>query len=141
MKKTEVFNTKNLVWAAAITTAMLLACLLALVSVRPANAAIRTVFSSPGNIGIMACKSSSTSYRFGVQNYTSLPIYEVRFVNASGAGNYLNYIPGYYGAKWSPYAQKIVRQETRYVKIKSSASSAPRSLGSFYFNPYTLPTC
>lgn len=124
----------------AAVLALVLMVVMSVVAGKPASAAMKTVFSSPNNVRIYACKSSSTGFRFGMQSLSSSAIHRVSFVDAGGRGNYLDYIPGHYGSKTSPYAQ-AKRDGTRYVKIKWTSSSKERSLGSFNLKHANLPNC
>lgn len=109
-------------------------------TVLPAEAAVKSVFSSSGNLGVYACRYSSTSIKLGVQNYTSSPIYRVYVVDSGGRGTYVDYVPGHYGSKTGQYVQ-VIADGTKYVKVQWSSSSSKRSLGSFTLTKSALPAC
>lgn len=109
-------------------------------TILPAEAAVATVFSSTYNLGVYACRYSSTAAKFGVRNYTSTPIYRVDVLNSAGSGTYIDYIPGYYGAKTQQYAQ-VIADGTKYVYVKKTSSSARTYLGRFTLTKSSLPAC
>lgn len=120
--------------AAAVSVGAILA------PVGAAEAASTSVFSSTYNLGVSACRYSSTAIKYTVRNYGSTPIYKVSMVNSSGSGSYVDYIPGYYGAKTQQYAQ-VTADGTKYVKMQRSTSSSTVNLGSFYLSKSSLAAC
>jgi hypothetical protein len=120
--------------AAAVSVGAILA------PVGAAEAATTSVFSSTYNLGVSACRYSSTAIKYTVRPYGSTPIYRVSMVNSSGSGSYVDYIPGYYGAKTQAYAQ-VTADGTKYVKLKRTSSSSTVNLGSFYLRKSGLAAC
>lgn len=106
----------------------------------PADAATKLLFSSPGNFGISACRTSTTAVKVTVHNYSSLPIYRVSMRTIYGNGTYVEYIPGYYASKTQYWPQKI-DDGRRYVHLRRTNTSKEVAMGSFYIAKAYLPYC
>lgn len=121
--------------------AVLGAALIGSTTVIPAEAAGRKTVLSSTNFGLQACQwTANKSVKFTVRNYQQQKIYRVSAETASGSGTYVEYIPGYYGAKTQYYAQ-VIPDGYRNVYIKWTSTSSKRYVGRFYLKKSSLPMC